>query len=159
MNPLALLRLVPLKDWIYGGIIVGLLVAFGCYTVHERHVGAAKIEAIDARAVKAQKAHNKEVETRAKTTIDSAAAQYKAAVAAPPARDAPHIVCVNPRRGGHVSGNAGDRPRVDAGTSVPEESTVDPGPALDTVGRDADAQVKALQAYVTACQAAGVCAK
>lgn len=37
----AILSLVPLKDWIYGGIIVALLAGFGVYTVHERHLGAA----------------------------------------------------------------------------------------------------------------------
>jgi len=37
----ALLALVPIKDWVYVGVIVALLTAFGIYTVHERHEGEA----------------------------------------------------------------------------------------------------------------------
>lgn len=37
----ALLKLVPLKDWVYLSLILALLGGFGAYTIHERHLGAA----------------------------------------------------------------------------------------------------------------------
>lgn len=36
------LALIPTKDYIYAAIIVALLAGFGWYTIHERHIGAAK---------------------------------------------------------------------------------------------------------------------
>jgi hypothetical protein len=38
---LALLKLVPLKDWIYLSLIVALLGGFVSYTIHERDIGKA----------------------------------------------------------------------------------------------------------------------
>lgn len=38
---MALLSLIPFKDWVYGGIIVALLIGFGVFVHHERTVGAA----------------------------------------------------------------------------------------------------------------------
>ena len=53
---LAFLKLVPLKTWLYVGVLVALLVSFGMYTSHERTIGAARILAADAAAlVKAQR--------------------------------------------------------------------------------------------------------
>lgn len=167
---LALLQLMPLKDWIYCGLLAGVLGAFGWYTYHERQVGEATIEAADQRAAAAQLVHNQEIETRAKTLTDAAVAAYKATVAAPPAGDAPHLVCVSPApdRGpvpahAGASGGAhgaaavsGDRP-PDHESSV--ERAVDIGPALDKLHQDADAQVTALQAYIRACQAARICSQ
>lgn len=36
------LALIPTKDWIYLSLIIAVLIGFGSYTIHERHVGAAK---------------------------------------------------------------------------------------------------------------------
>lgn len=41
MPILALLKLVPLKDWLYVAAIVAIIGLFSWYTVHERHIGAA----------------------------------------------------------------------------------------------------------------------
>ena len=77
---LAFLRLVPLKDWLYAGIIAALLICFGLYTGHEREVGAARIleadtaalvkatakakaetDRLQAKAYEAEHAHDKEI--------------------------------------------------------------------------------------------------
>lgn len=42
---LALLKLVPLKDWLYVFAISALLVSFAWYTHHERQIGASKLQA------------------------------------------------------------------------------------------------------------------
>ena len=89
---LALLKLVPLKDWIYGAIIVALLAAFGVYTVHERHIGEQKIEAADARAAKAQAVKVQTTEHTAQESVNASVKTYQAAVAAP-SLPAPRILC------------------------------------------------------------------
>jgi hypothetical protein len=165
---LALLKLIPLKDWVYCGLIAALLAGFTWYTFHERAVGQAHIKAADRRVQQAALIHNQEVETRAKTLTDAAVAAYKATVAAPAAADAPHLLCVAPGPD-HVPAHAGDRPRAHAAVDVSDtrpadhessvEHAVDIGPVLDKLHEDADAEVKALQAYVSACQAAGICLK
>src|ERR1700723_3265984 len=72
----ALLALVPVKDWIYAGIIASLLVAFGWYTLHERAIGEKKIEAADAKVVAAQVVHNEEVENVVKSKLSDALKDY-----------------------------------------------------------------------------------
>jgi hypothetical protein len=166
---LALLKLVPLKDWIYLGAILVLLTAFGWYTLHERQIGARNIEAADQRVVNAALIHNQEVETRAKTLTDAAVAQYKATLAAPPADDAPHLLCDTTPDRGPVPQDASARGRDHGSAAVPVsrapdhessvEHAIDLGPALDKLHQDADAQVTALQTYIRACQAAGICAQ
>lgn len=47
---LALLSLIPTKDFIYGSAIVALLAIFGAYTLHERRLGAAHEAAAVATA-------------------------------------------------------------------------------------------------------------
>lgn len=167
---LALLKLIPLKDWLYGALIVSLIIAFSAYTHHERVVGEQKIEAADAKAARAQDIHNIEVEARAKTLADTAAAIYKRELAAPPAPDAPHLwVRDDSSCASSVPSDANNRPGADASPDVSaartpaDESTVehatDIGPSLDKLLGDADAEVTALQEYVKACQEAGLCLK
>jgi hypothetical protein len=44
------LSLIPIKDWIYVGIIAALLAGFAVFVHHERALGAQRIEAADAAA-------------------------------------------------------------------------------------------------------------
>lgn len=46
MNPLALLRLLPLRDWAYFGGLLAIAGFIGWAVHHERAVGAAKVEAV-----------------------------------------------------------------------------------------------------------------
>ena len=58
----AFLSLIPVKDWIYGGIIVAILAGFGWYTVHERNIGAAhETAALKASSDKLQAAAQKQI--------------------------------------------------------------------------------------------------
>lgn len=156
----ALLKLIPLKDWAYAGIIAALLVGFGVFVHHERSIGEQKIETADAVLAAKQIELNTEKETHAQDVINTATNVYKNTLAAAPAADAPHVfVCDRATGGSAVRPDASAGSSADAGTHVPEESSVDIGPGLDTVGRDADAQVIALQTYIRACQAAGACKK
>lgn len=59
---LALLKLIPIKDWLYTGIIAALLIGFWYYTVHERELGAAReMAALQASSAKLQVAAQKQV--------------------------------------------------------------------------------------------------
>ena len=63
-----------------------------------------------------------------------------------PLIDAPHVfVCPTPRE---VHAAAAARPVLDAVAAVPAEAPRDIGAPVETVGRDADAQVTALQSYI-----------
>ena len=160
---LLLLKRVPLKDWLYGGAIIALLLAFGWYTAHERGIGADQVKAADARASAAQIIHNREVEDRAKKIADAAVAQYIATLTRPPAADAPHVlVCKRPVATGTVPADAGHSADSHGAADVPVSGSSDPqpvdiGPPIDKKFEDADALVKALQSYVQACVDAKIC--
>jgi hypothetical protein len=167
----ALLALVPLKDWIYVGIIVTLLAAFGVYTVHERHIGEAKIEASDKKVADAQIVHNKEVEDVVATKLSAAIKDYDALSPIPVPRAVPVLVCRTsggsavPSGKGAVTG--GDV--AGAGVSVGAEHTdagFDPAPAISDTGTAADKEIvhlqkkiKLLQDTIAAYQAGGLVAK
>lgn len=56
------LALIPTKDWIYLSLIIAVLIGFGSYTIHERHVGAAKeVAALEKSSEKLQDAAVKKV--------------------------------------------------------------------------------------------------
>ena len=60
----ALLSLIPLKDWLYGGLIVALLIGFGWYTHRERSIGAAnEVKVVQAASAKVQAAAAKQIAT------------------------------------------------------------------------------------------------
>lgn len=157
---LALLKLVPLKDWLYGSAISALLIGFTVYSAHERGVGVAHEKAAVTKAVAVQTAQTQKVVSNANLQIQAADAAVHAAMAVAPA-DSPSVVVRYSTSAGActvpAASSAGSGP--DDSSHVPEESTVDIGPPLDTIGRDADSQVIYLQSYIRACQAAGYCGK
>jgi hypothetical protein len=146
----ALLALVPVKDWIYGGIIAALLAGFGYYTIHERDVQKAKDFAAAARAVAAA---NKKVgadNAQAQTTETSNALIYKQAVAIPPVGDL-GIMCqhtgssVSLSKADGVAATAAGNQSADSGSGP---ASFDPSGAILTRARDADAQIAYLQSRV-----------
>ncbi|HXS14413.1 MAG TPA: hypothetical protein VN734_17070 [Acidobacteriaceae bacterium] len=157
---LALLsKLVPIRDWVYFGVFVALIAGFAYYTHHERVIGEQKIEALDSKLAAAQAAHVQKVESDANVDVGKAVAQYSAAVSVP-LLPAPVLVChAAPSGSGAVRSDASAAGSGDGAPGVPAESTVpfDPAPAVIEDGRDADAQVTLLQAYIRACQKAGAC--
>lgn len=157
---LALLKLIPLKDWLYGSAIVALLIGFGVYTAHERGVGEAKEIAAVAKAVAVQNTKTQKVVLNANLQIQAANAAANAAMAVAPA-DSPSVIV----RYGTSEGACAVLPARSSGSgqNAPAESsvehTIDIGPPLDTIGRDADAEIVYLQTYIKACQTAGYCKK
>ena len=146
----ALLALIPLKDWIYCGIIAALLVGFGVYTHHERVIGAD--EALAPVAVLAQKATLQVAvgTANAAATEKDNGKNFTAAVAAP--APAPvGIVCRHEAAGSGQLPEAG--PSVTAAAGQPAADSGG-GPAFDPSGailqraHDADAQITYLQARV-----------
>lgn len=161
---LALLKLVPLKDWSYLGVILGLLIAFGIWSSHERHVQAAKDATRDAALAAAQIARNEKVESHADQQITAAVDAFNKTEATPvPLVDIPRIVCSAAVAPDTVPGHGSSPSSSNGGAAVPEEGTVthdpafNPAPAVAQDGRDADAQIKLLQDYIHACMDAGIC--
>jgi hypothetical protein len=157
---LNLLKLIPLKDLGYVVVILVIIAAFGSYTLHERHVQAAKDAAKDAALARAQIAHNIQVETHANQQIAADVKEFDKTVAEPiPLVDIPRILCnaapAVPAVPDHDSTPSGSNDTP----AVPEESTVpfNPAPTVVEDGRDADAQIKLLQGYIHACIDAGIC--
>jgi hypothetical protein len=150
---LALFQLIPIKDWIYAGIIAGLI-AFGWYyTVHERDVGKAQIVALDTRLADQQKAHVADLQTEAAKTSAAVEAQYESdsdTLSTP----APSVVCVTPTRRSvpaTASRSGGASQSAQQGISAPisgGDDSIDIGPPLTLAGHKSDVQVTALQADV-----------
>lgn len=138
---------LPLKDWLYGGAIIVLLIAFGLYTSHERGIGEAKIKAQDAALAAAAKQHNLDVQALAdKKTAGNGDTYVATTHAAIP--DSPHVVCNRPAAA-HVVPEAASNTGVPDATAHSAAATpVDIGPPIDTAGRNADALITALQNQV-----------
>ena len=153
--------LTTIKGYLIAGLAAALVLAFGWWTFHERSVEHKEDAQADKTLAAKAVAHNTEVESNAQKAIDAAVAAY---AAAHPVVAAPDLVCtlsVPPRRS-IVSSIASAAGIGDAAPAVPEESAgppFNPAPAVLRNDADADAQVTELQAYVRACQAAGICAK
>lgn len=156
---LELLRLIPLKDYIYGAVIIAILSIFGWYTHHEREIGRQQIEAKDKVLVEAQKTKNKEIEDGISKGIKAALEKWNEAHPVPPPAPAPRIVChaattvasVRPKRGSSSDPVNG----AGTGISVSPESIdegFDPAPAVSSTGTAADTEIVRLKAKVTLLQ-------
>lgn len=72
---MSFLGLLPIKDWIYLGVLAGLLIAFGVYTHHERAIGAQhELTVVTAASNKAK--------AEAQKTIDAINSKHEADIAA-----------------------------------------------------------------------------
>jgi hypothetical protein len=142
----ALLALIPSRAYEYGAIIIVLSLAFGGYTLHERHIQHDKDVAAAAALVKKDNAKVAEINSTAQTTEAQSALIYKQVVSVPAVADI-GVVCQ--RAAGSVSLPAADtiqttgsgKAAVDRGIGPAFDPT---GPAL-TRARDADAQIAYLQ--------------
>lgn len=135
---------LPLKDYIYAGVILTLLIAFGVYTSHERGIGEAKIKAQDAALAAAALQHNKDVQDFAALNSSKNGDHY-VEVTHQPIADSPRVVCKRPVAP-TVMPEATNRPGLPiAAADSAETAPVDIGAPIDTVGRNADALITALQ--------------
>lgn len=159
---LAFLKLVPLKDWLYAGVIALLLIVFGAYTKHERSVGAARILSADAAALVRATEKTAAETQRLKDLADKAEHAHDQEIADLRLYRATHPVHVGvchaagnnqpsvPSTAGSNSGNAspgsssGDVLQVPAGDSL---GISDIGPLLDILAGKADAVSAQLREY------------
>ncbi len=144
----AILSMIPGKDLAsYGAIIVALLAAFGTYTIHERHIGAAhETAALKASSDKliAQTA-KQTAELQAKATMAEQAYEKEHLLAVN--QPVPVVrVCHNANSGSVVS-NAGPAKPGNEGAS-PAAGSVQPMPAGDSsvAGPDIGGMLSALAA-------------
>ena len=154
--------MIPIKDYIYLGIILVCSGGFLWYSAHERNIGKAEIKVADQKAVQRQAQLDNEVEVRANVLVTKALIDYKATVDTPISTPSiPILVCRQSRSSSPVPPNGSTPAGSNGSTAIPEESTVpfNPAPAVIQDGRDADAQITLLQDYVKICQQLGKCAK
>lgn len=140
MNPYAIL-----------GALVGLIVSIVIAAGVGYHFGGQSCRLADVTAVAKQEAHNEAQAAKDTKTINQEASTYHAAISAP-TDPTPALVCVRkyaaPRP---LSETATARPAHDGPTDLPasDRPGFDPGPTLTPIGREADARVTYLQAYIT----------
>jgi hypothetical protein len=151
----AIFALIPLKDWVYCGILVAVLAGGAWFIHHERVIGEQKIEAQDTAIAVAAQRHNSDVEAIAAATQTSIGETYAKTVAVPVVSPITARLCHNAAGSGAVSkaasGSAGaNGPTVLGGTNPGDlEAGPDIAGPLLTVGRDDDAKIIALQAEVS----------
>lgn len=130
-------------------VIVFILITVG-FAFYFEHRGAVECKAADTAAVTKQEAHTQAQETAATVELTKEDTTYHAALAAP-ALPSPAIACVRVTNNRPVLPTPATASRPDASADLPkaDSASFDPTPKLTPVGRDADAQVIALQAYIT----------
>lgn len=146
---------LPIRDYLYLAAILVLLLGFGIYTHHERSVGSAAVVASDQKAVQAQQERNSALQTAAALATSINNGDYKREIAIP-IHDAPVPVglCGSARSSGPVSSAAAPD---GSGTVAPVNGAEDASAIAEVqrltefadsavqIGRDADAQIEALQ--------------
>ena len=112
--------------------------------------GEAKVTAKDAEVVAAKMIHNQKVEDRAKDLSSKQVEELKKQLEAPPAVDAPHLVCLrnNPAKTSSSTVHETSSSRSSAPSTTEQPTVVqeqDFGPDIDKRFADDDAMIKALQ--------------
>jgi hypothetical protein len=148
----ALLALIPVKDWIYAGIIAALLGTFAWYTHHERVIGEQKIETADKKVADAAAQHVHDVQTIAAATQTKIGETYAQTLATPPA-PAPvvrlcHVASASRAMSSAPGANTSASSAANSGSTDTSNFAAGPdiGLKLITIGHDADALITALQA-------------
>lgn len=140
-----------IKSYLIAALAVVLLSGFVWYTFHERHVEHAKDVAVATKVVAAVSKQDTVIAAKAGTEVSNASQVYKQTLQLSPLPPV-GIVC-EPTGGYAVPGPAPAGPDADAPTARAIGPRFDPSGQALTVGRDADAQVAALQKVVLAMRA------
>lgn len=158
---MGILSLIPIKDWIYGGLIAAILIFGGIawhrHNVHEQQLGAQRIEtAVSAERVRAEQQNAKDNAAR-KTADDAQVAKDKADYEKRLSDSNALVASLNARlRSLTAASNSGKaplpgNPAASAGTNDASGISASVESALEGVigaaGRDGD-KVTALQAYI-----------
>lgn len=144
MNPLT-----GVKDYIYAGAIAVLLACFLWYTVHERRIGEQKVAAEVQHTAMVAAAKDREIEAAAQAASSTIGDTYEKAVSIPAVGDIPGVLC---HRSGsrEVPSPASDSGRVNESPDSAAGPGYNPTGAALTIGRNADAQIAALQNEIRA---------
>lgn len=139
---LALLKLVPVRDWLYAAVIAVLLAFFGWFTVHERDEGRAVILAADKKLADAVAEKNLLKEQAAQAASNQVSQVYEKAIAVPAVGDL-GLVCHAPGSA-PVSQGPEYRPDVTHKADIGSQGSFDPSGPILTLLRDDDAQIDGL---------------
>jgi HAMP domain-containing protein len=145
---------LPLKDYLYLGIILALIAGFGWYTYHERSIGRAQIEASDAKLAAANKERNDALTTTAALANSVSQKDYDHVVSVPVINaPVPNRLCkpASANLMPATPGAAGSGNAQAAGAAEDAGSTSELQRFADSavqIARDADAQVQALQTII-----------
>jgi hypothetical protein len=139
--------ITPIKGYLMAGTAALALGAFGWYTVHERNVEHAKDIAAEQRVALVAKAKDAKIEQLEDAALVPIENTYHAKIDAAPVADT-GLVCHNPVRPSVVPQAADNRPGAPSVPNSTEGPGFDPSGAISTRGRDADAQIVALQGVV-----------
>lgn len=144
---LALLKLVPVKDWIYTALIAVILsVGTAAWIKHdnaERAIGAAKIEKKDAALRAAAVALNKASENLADIKELNIGAVYEKYKLLPPVADT-GLVCHESAPAAEQPKSANSGPITNGAQAELPDGGFDPSGAILTLLRDDDAQINGL---------------
>lgn len=142
-----------LAAWAIELILAGLIVlAFLLWNWHERHVGAQGCLKSDAAAVARDQSQAQKEYVLGQTTVFNEASDYDRTIHAPVEHPIHVSLCQSPRGGSPAQDPAPSAvDHANAPVSEPGAGSAvqrDIGPELLAIGRDADAQVSALEDYV-----------
>ena len=147
---------IPIKDYLYIGAIIALLVFFGFFVHHERGVGAAKVAAADSRAVAAQVQRDDALKTLTALSTSVAQGDYSHAISIPITNAPVPVRLCHTQRSSPVSVVASPD---SSGVAAPAGGSEDAGPTAELqqfadaavqIARDDDAQIIALQTDLAA---------
>ncbi len=145
---LALATRLRVPPWLIEGALILILIAG--FALYERHKGAAACERADAALATEQEAHNRDLKAQGTTTVFQEAHDYHDAVNAPVAHPV-HVRLCPPSREVPASSPSGRLSDGGASLRGPDHTDVvqsDPGPELQMIGKQADAQVRELKHYI-----------
>lgn len=147
-----------IKEYIYVGLIVGLVSLFAYEHFHSEEVQAAKDKAADQRVADAQKLNNQKVKDLVQLRVQQIMSENLPVDITPTTK----LVCVAPKTSSSIVPSAGGStsvPNAGPGPSEQAQEGFDPAPAVIQDGSDTYEQLKKLQKYVEALQEAGVIKK
>lgn len=155
----AFLKLIPIKDIVYGALIVALLIGFGVFVHHERTVGKNEVLAVQHRETAKREQQVAQVEQNASKKIGQLQTQLSLDLAAPPHPNVVVRMCVgSPGTIATVRGDAVPAVQSDAaGGPGAGMGGTDIAPATEAILARDKAVIDTLQGYVRECQRIGAC--
>jgi hypothetical protein len=153
---MGILASIGVQGFLYIALVTGALGGFAYFVHHERELGAAAVAAADQRTVAVAQERDTAVQTAAVLQTSIAEGKYDKIIKTPVVGIAPFklyhdALCVDPVSATPASASSGDSHAVSGATDRGSNQALpDLATGLVTIGRNADAQITALQAEVAA---------